>query len=81
MTHIMGVVCDACGKNDVISAQVASTQSVPRRNWMSLSVWSGDDKGAVRTPEIHVCSAECLEVITSRLVDSATERNAENSEE
>ena len=78
MTHIMGVVCDGCGSNDVISAAVGSTQSVPRRNWMSISIWTGDDKGAVRTPEIHVCSGDCLQVVTQKIIDSA---NAEKSEE
>ena len=78
MTHIMGVVCDGCGKNDVISAQVASTQSVPRRNWISISVWSGDDKGSVRTPEIHVCSGDCLQTVTEKLIQSA---NAEKFDE
>lgn len=81
MTHIAGVVCDGCSKNDVISANVMGSQSVPRRNWMSISFWSGDEKGATRTPDVHACSADCLQVVTQRIVDSANDRNAENSEE
>lgn len=81
MTHIMGVICDGCGKNDIISAQVAATQSIPRNNWISLSVWSGEDKGVIRTPEIHACSGDCLQVVVGRLVESATSTNAEKLEE
>lgn len=78
MTHIMGVVCDGCGKNDVISATVASSQSVPRRNWISLSFWSGEDKGAVRSPEVHVCGVECLQTVIDKLFESS--QNALNED-
>lgn len=82
MTHIVGVVCDGCGKSDVISASVMKEQSVPRRNWISLSFWSGEDKGLVRTPEIHACSADCLQKVTEKVVKSAIEtNNAERQEE
>lgn len=80
MTHIVGVVCDGCGKNDVITASVMSTQSVPRRNWISLSFWSGDDKGDVLSPEVHACSVECLQIVTEKITKSAEERNADSSE-
>lgn len=79
MTHIMGVVCDGCGKSDVISAQVANDQSIPRNNWISIYIWSGESKGVVRVPEIHACSGECLQTVTAKLVESAT--NAEKSDE
>jgi peptide deformylase len=66
MSKIYGVLCDGCGKSDVVSAEDQFYEDqVPRNKWISVYIY--DENGDIEGKELNSCTAACLEVISKKL--------------
>lgn len=66
MSKIYGLLCDGCGKSDIVSAEGFDYEDrVPRNNWVSVNVY--ENEGEPKGTELHVCSGACLEILSRKL--------------
>lgn len=76
MARIYGVLCDGCGGADVISAEDSMNEDLlPRRNWVTITVWEGEGKHRDPGPEIHACSTACMKTVADKLDGKAPEEH------
>jgi hypothetical protein len=75
MSRILGVACDSCGTLDIeINPSINFTEDdFPRRGWVSLTEWNGEEKGVAEADEIHLCSVECLASFSNVALSSENE--------
>lgn len=81
MGRIVGVVCDACGAADI---EVSDSHSAylledkfPRNNWLSITQWINE--GEADSPDIHICSPECLLSFAQKFLEQDSGESHEHS--
>lgn len=83
MSRVIGVACDNCGVLDVeVNLRDPMGEDYfPRKGWVALTQFEGEDAGELAGEDIHVCSSQCLFDFAKRTLETESSEEHGHSHE